>query len=310
MGGAATEISSRTQSGIDRSGAVRSDLGAAHVPRAGPVQSVELPFRAAARPRSHRLGQQALLRADPESGRRHASPRLIDIGRHITAKKLPIRLRLDQIARVLGIEIDRAEVVRILKALGLEEESSNGAALGFRPPSWRSDLEREIDLIEEVARVHGYEHIPEDRPVAVSSSPRGIRERVESALRQILAGAGFDEAVTYSLVEDRLAVPVQPGEPLPPLRVDHSSRKRESALRQSLIPSLLAARLHNETHGLTDADLFEIANVYQARPASGAAGGTDAPGAGRRRRFPNVERGDRNALGGPARCCAAGDPAG
>ena len=85
---------------------------------------------------------------------------------------------------------------------------------------------------------------------------------------QVLSGAGFDEAVTYSLVEDRLAVPVQPGEPLPPLRVDHSSRKRESALRQSLIPSLLAARLHNETHGQTDADLFEIANVYLARPGA------------------------------------------
>ena len=83
--------------------------------------------------------------------------------------------------------------------------------LRFRPPSWRSDLEREIDLIEEVARIHGYEHIPEDRPVAVSSSPRGARERVESAVREVLSGAGFDEAVTFSLVEDRLAVPVRPG---------------------------------------------------------------------------------------------------
>ena len=61
--------------------------------------------------------------------------------------------------------------------------------------------------------------------------------------------------------------PVRPGSPLSPLRVDHSSRKRESALRQSLIPSLLAARLHNETHGQSDADLFEIANVYLARQA-------------------------------------------
>lgn len=159
--------------------------------------------------------------------------------------------------------------MRILKALGLEQESQNGPVLAFRPPSWRSDLEREIDLIEEVARIHGYEHIPEDRPVAVSSSPRGPRERVESAVRQILSGAGFDEAVTFSLVEDRLAVPVHAGAAERPLRVDHSSRKRESALRQSLIPSLLTARLHNETHGQNDADLFEIANVYLARPGHG-----------------------------------------
>jgi phenylalanyl-tRNA synthetase beta chain len=194
-------------------------------------------------------------------------PGSIDVGLR-RPEKPAIRLRLGQIERILGIDIDRAKVVRILKALGLEEEPQNGLAVSFRPPSWRSDLEREIDLIEEVARIHGYEHIPEDRPVAVSSSPRGARERVESAVRQVLSGAGFDEAVTFSLVEDRLAVPVGPGPPGPPLSVDHSSRKRERALRQSLIPSLLAARLHNETHGHSDADLFEIANVYLARPQS------------------------------------------
>ncbi len=191
-------------------------------------------------------------------------PGSIDVGER-RPEQPAIQLRLGQIERILGIDIDRGEVVRILKALGLKEDSQNGLVVSFRPPSWRSDLEREIDLIEEVARIHGYEHIPEDRPVAVSSSPRGARERVESAVRQILSGAGFDEGVTFSLVEDRLAVPLEPGASQGPLRVDHSSRKRESALRQSLIPSLLAARLHNETHGHTDADLFEIANVYLAR---------------------------------------------
>jgi phenylalanyl-tRNA synthetase beta chain len=194
-------------------------------------------------------------------------PGSIDVGQPRSAKP-PIRLRLGQIERILGIDIDQAKVVRILRALGLEVEPQNGAVVSFRPPSWRSDLEREIDLIEEVARIHGYEHIPEDRPVAVSSSPRGARERVESAVRQVLSGAGFDEAVTFSLVEDRLAVAVRPGPSVAPLTVDHSSRKRESALRQSLIPSLLAARLHNETHGHADAELFEIAHVYQARPGS------------------------------------------
>ncbi len=194
-------------------------------------------------------------------------PGSIDVGAR-KAERPAIPLRPGQIERVLGIDIDRGKVVRILQALGLKDEPQNGLAVSFRPPSWRSDLEREIDLIEEVARIHGYEHIPEDRPVAVSSSARGARERVESAVRQVLSGAGFDEAVTFSLVEDRLAVPVRPGPAIAPLSVDHSSRKRESALRQSLIPSLLAARLHNETHGHSDADLFEIANVYLARPGS------------------------------------------
>ncbi len=120
-----------------------------------------------------------------------------------------------------------------------------------------------------MARIHGYEHIPEDRAVPLTSTPRGRRERVEGAIRDHLIGAGIDEAVTFSLVEERLSGGLSPGPALPPLRVDHSSRRRENALRQSLVPSLLAARLHNESHGQFDADLFEIANVYLPRPEEG-----------------------------------------
>ena len=87
-------------------------------------------------------------------------------------------------------------------------------------------------------------------------------------MRQALSGAGFDEAVTVSLVEDRLAVAVTCLDAQSPRCGSITpSRKQESAASdRSLIPSLLAARLHNETHGQGDADLFEIANVYLARP--------------------------------------------
>src|SRR5262249_6744933 len=107
---------------------------------------------------------------------------------------------------------------------------------------------------------------PENRAVPLTSARRGIRERVETTVRDLLTGEGFDEAVTFSLVDDRLATPVRPGSASQPFRVDHSSRKRENALRQSLIPSLLSVRLHNESHGQFDTELFEIAHVYQPRP--------------------------------------------
>ena len=192
-------------------------------------------------------------------------PGVIDVGRRPPVQT-PITLRFNQIERILGIVIDRSTVARILKALGLEWLAEDEHTMTVRPPSWRSDLEREIDLIEEVARIHGYDHIPEDRAVPLTSAPRGHRERVESAVREFLTGAGFDEAVTFSLVEERLGAPLQPGPSLAPMRVDHSSRKRESALRQSLVPSLLSVRAHNEAHGQFDAELFEIANVYLPRP--------------------------------------------
>lgn len=191
-------------------------------------------------------------------------PGVIDVGTP-TLGRPPITLRFSQIERVLGIRIDPNEVRRILTALGLESLEQSGHAITVRAPSWRSDLEREIDLIEEAARIHGYHHIPEDRAVPVTSAPRGLRERVESQVRDLLTGLGLDEAVTFSLVDESLGAPVRPGESAPPLRIDHSSRKREVALRQSLIPSLLSIRQHNEAHGNPDAELFEIANVYLPR---------------------------------------------
>ena len=142
-------------------------------------------------------------------------PGVIDVGGP-PPPRAPITLRLAQIKRVLGIEIDRADVERILKALGLQwlgqSEDSTSVSVSVRPPSWRADLEREIDLIEEVARIHGYHHIPEDRSVPVTSALRGLRERVESLVRDVLTGLGLDEAVTFSLVDEALAAPLAPAQ--------------------------------------------------------------------------------------------------
>ena len=192
-------------------------------------------------------------------------PGVVDVGTP-RAPRPAITLRLDQIRRVLGIAIDRDEVLRILGALGLLHQDGPPEAPQFAPPSWRSDLEREIDLIEEVARVHGYEQIPEDRAVPLTSTPRSNRERVEAEVRSTLIGLGLDEAVTLSLVSEELAEPLGPEESGPPIRVEHSSRRKENALRRSLVPSLLNARRYNEAHGTLDAELFEVANVYLPRP--------------------------------------------
>jgi len=192
-------------------------------------------------------------------------PGMIDVGT-VSFDRPTVTLRLEQIARVLGITINPKEVSRILLALGLKSMGGPPEAPRFQAPSWRSDLDREIDLIEEVARIHGYENIPEDRPVPLAGAPKGVRERVEDATRSLLAGLGFDEAVTLSFVPDDLVGSHEVEPALPPIRVEHSVRKRANALRQSLVPSLLTVRRHNEAHGNPEVDLFEIANVYQPRP--------------------------------------------
>ncbi|RUL88894.1 phenylalanine--tRNA ligase subunit beta [Tautonia sociabilis] len=190
---------------------------------------------------------------------------VIDIASEPPPERPAVMLRFGQIARVLGIEIPRIRVEAILESLGMQRVWHDEHAATFRPPSWRSDLEREIDLIEEAARVFGYEQIPEDQPVPLAASSLGRRERIERALREALTGLGLDEAVCFSLVPDELIAPLDPMPVEPPIRAEHADFRKNNALRQSLIPSLLAARAHNEAHGVADARLFEIAHVYLPR---------------------------------------------
>jgi phenylalanyl-tRNA synthetase beta chain len=196
-------------------------------------------------------------------GRLH--PGVIQVGTP-DRERPKITLRFAQVERVLGISIPRERMLKILSGLGLEQVETANDRASFVVPSWRGDLEREIDLVEEVARVHGYEHIPENRSVPLTNSARGARERVEAEVRGSLTALGFDEAYTYSLVAEPLDAGLMDGSNLLSLKVDHSSRKKESALRRGLVPSLLEARAFNEAHGAPDADLFEIANVYLSRP--------------------------------------------
>ncbi len=191
-----------------------------------------------------------------------------------------IEMRQSQFRRVLGIDVPAAESHRILVALGLKPTVSKTGT--YVPPTWRRDLIREIDLIEEVARIHGYDKIPENVFVPLSLSEKTLAERVADRVRDTLTAAGFFEAITLSFVSGELAelivgqvenlpgrhVTKNPGrvENLPgdQLSVDHSSRRHENVLRPSLIPSLLVARRDNERHGNFNAKLFEIAAVYLA----------------------------------------------
>jgi len=193
------------------------------------------------------------------------APGVLTAGDPHPQPRAPITLRLSQIPRVLGIDIPQAEVERILKVLGLQQHASSrpGEVL-FVPPSWRRDLTREIDLIEEAARVHGYEKIPEDAAVPLAISTTTLQDRLGERLAQSLVGAGFHEAVTLTFVDEPLNSLVRPWTQHEPLRVEHSSRQRTNILRQSLVPSLLAARRQNECQGTLNAQLFEIARVFLA----------------------------------------------
>ncbi|MFO1095169.1 MAG: phenylalanine--tRNA ligase subunit beta, partial [Planctomycetaceae bacterium] len=174
----------------------------------------------------------------------------------------PIRLRFAQVRRILGIDIPPDRCVEILRQLGLECRDRTQDAAVFAPPSWRRDLTRDIDLIEEVARVHGYGQIPEDRPIPVVAAPRSLPERVDQRVRSTLVAAGFCEAVTFSFVRPETQALLTPPVAAETLRITPAAGDYGDTLRASLVPSLLECRADNARHGNLDAELFELARVY------------------------------------------------
>ncbi|MCA9071761.1 MAG: phenylalanine--tRNA ligase subunit beta, partial [Planctomycetaceae bacterium] len=172
------------------------------------------------------------------------------IGGRLPSNKRPaIQLRLDQIPRILGIEIPPDRAVKILEELGIEQTGTQNGSCEVIPPSWRRDLTREADLIEEVARVYGYENIPDDVPVSLVPSARTVRDQVVNRVRETLTGAGFFEAITLSFTTDDNRRRFMPRGDVAPLSVEHDTRKLENQLRQSLVPHLLESRRENERQG-------------------------------------------------------------
>ena len=176
-----------------------------------------------------------------------------------------IKLRFTELPRILGIEVPPEKVQKILTKLGCEETHICDHCVKVVPPSWRADLTREIDLIEEVARIHGYEQIPEDAGVKMVASQRTLEDRVYEQVGGVLVAAGFDEAMTLSAVDRKWVEVFRPWSADEPLVVGMPVLRRADCLRQTLVPSLLASRRTNETLSNSAIELFEIANIYLSR---------------------------------------------
>jgi phenylalanyl-tRNA synthetase beta chain len=181
----------------------------------------------------------------------HAEPKL--------SSKVP--LRRSRITRVLGIEVPWDRCQDILSRLGCSLETDQDT-LEAVPPSFRQDLTREIDLIEEIARVHGYEAIPEDAMVPMVASAARPKDTMMHTVRSIACASGFSETLNPSLIGKSPIDRISPWTLQDPLGTSVPLLEGASHLRRSLIPSLIAARLHNQSQSNRDVRLFETANVY------------------------------------------------
>ncbi|HEX5960693.1 MAG TPA: phenylalanine--tRNA ligase subunit beta [Rhodanobacteraceae bacterium] len=186
----------------------------------------------------------------------------------------PVTLRRARIVRVLGIPIEDAAVERILTALGMRVETG---ADGWRvtPPSRRFDIEREEDLIEEVARIHGYEAIPQRLPAGTPPAPRDDEANLPvAALGAGLAARDYNEAVCYAFVDPKLLQTWQLDAHAVPLANPLSADL--AVMRTSLLPGLLEALKRNRNRQQARVRLFESGVVFRRSVPARDSGATVA----------------------------------
>jgi phenylalanyl-tRNA synthetase beta chain len=175
-----------------------------------------------------------------------------------------VSLRISRVNSVLGTLLTKKQVISFLGFLGIPTGRKNPDTLACTVPTYRIDLEREIDLIEEVARVYGYDRIEaKSRANVILDQPFPAKVLAERA-REILIGEGFMEALSGSM-QDQFRARIGGAEPvrlLNPLGVEMA------CLRTSLVPGLLDAVRRNQNFGNPDLRFFEIGHVFRLDPSS------------------------------------------
>ena len=160
----------------------------------------------------------------------------------------------------LGTSLSSEQMVGYLQSVGFEV-SCKDEIIECTVPYYRGDIHREIDLVEEVGRVHGFENITIEDSLEVRVPPSGSEAEGRQTILNALAGMGFVECVTHSLISIKAANHFLLNEQSP-LTIDDDRASAEPALRPSVLPSLLTVRKHNEDNGVKNVQLAELGSVF------------------------------------------------
>jgi len=172
-----------------------------------------------------------------------------------------LSLRLARLNKLLGIEIAEQRVMQILQNLGFAPQLADGIVTCMGP-SWRRDVAREADLIEEVIRIHGYEHIPTAPSINITVKTTDAVTRTRQKVTTALTGCGFYETMSPAFMEERhIGLFAEDG--FQPVRVRDLSRRSNNALRHCLLPGLMAARRRNQAVGNGRCDFYEFSPVHE-----------------------------------------------
>jgi phenylalanyl-tRNA synthetase beta chain len=180
-----------------------------------------------------------------------------------------VALRHERAGAVLGATIERSFAHTTLGRLGFACRASEPGMDVWEVPSFRPDVSREVDLVEEIGRVRGYDALPAERPAVRASRDAGPVQALVRRAREAAVASGLSEAVTYAFVSARDLE--RAGAPPSAVTLRNPLGEQHSVMRTSLLPGLLQALARAQRHGERDARLFTVAPIFVGKPgASGA----------------------------------------
>jgi phenylalanyl-tRNA synthetase beta chain len=195
--------------------------------------------------------------------------------------RVRVDLSLDRVQRVLGVSIDAGAVHRILSGLGFEATARQPGEWTVAVPTWRVDVSRDVDLIEELARHFGYDRLPATFPALTVASPKPApAAEARARWSRLACAAGFTEAVTFSFISEKAALEFAP--PDTHVVITNPLSELFGVLRPSLLPGLVDAVAHNRRHGQRDVRLFELGTRFRKSQGEGRTLGLAWTGAATR----------------------------
>ncbi|MEW6725323.1 MAG: phenylalanine--tRNA ligase subunit beta [Bacillota bacterium] len=177
-----------------------------------------------------------------------------------------ITLRFARVNQLLGVQVSPAEADSILNRLGCRVSPDGQDRRQVEVPTWRTDIEGEIDLIEEIARHYGYDRIPSTLPTGVLTAG-GLpdRRRASRLAKTTLAGLGLAEVVTYTYLDPELPEMIYGSQgSIPPIVIANPLSEERSAMRTTLVPQMVSTLAYNWRQRNLDLALFELGPVYRA----------------------------------------------
>jgi len=192
-----------------------------------------------------------------------AGPLVVTRGVSAAKPLAAIRLREARVQRLLGVHVPSSHIEELLRRLGMQL-TREGDGWSVTPPSWRFDIAIEADLIEEVARLYGYDNIPESSEIAVSAVASASETRIGPArFAKTLIDRGYQEAITYSFVEPRIQQTLFGGSS--GLALSNPISAELAVMRVSLWPGLVQAVQSNVRRQQHRVRLFEIGRTFDAK---------------------------------------------